>query len=95
MAKAPIEIRSLARAHTERALQVLAGIMDSTGSPESARVAAANSLLDRGWGKAVQALAGIDENEQLAPLVPVINLTIGPKPDPASKAGGGVPDQSD
>jgi hypothetical protein len=95
MAKAPVEIRSLARSHTERAIQVLAGIMDSSSAPESARVAAANSILDRGWGKAVQAVAGIDENEQLTPLVPTINLTIGPKPEPASEAGGGVPDQSD
>ena len=51
MAKAPIEIRSLARAHTERAIQTLAGVMDATDAPHSARVAAASALLDRGWGK--------------------------------------------
>ena|SRR5215211_5999469 len=54
MAKAPLEIRSLARQHTARAIEVLAGIMNQSESADSARVAAANSLLDRGWGKAEQ-----------------------------------------
>ena len=54
MAKTPTEIRSLARAHTEGALKILAGIMNKTDAPEAARVAAAKELLDRGWGKSVQ-----------------------------------------
>lgn len=54
MAKAPIEIRSLARKHTESALRVLSAIMNKENAPESARVAAAQALLDRGWGKATQ-----------------------------------------
>jgi len=53
MAKAPSEIRSLARSYTEMAIQTLAGIAQN-GEGESARVAAANALLDRGWGKPVQ-----------------------------------------
>jgi hypothetical protein len=61
MAKAPTEIKSLARAHTGAALNVLAGIMNKTDAPESARVAAANSLLDRGWGKATQPISGDDD----------------------------------
>lgn len=52
MAKAKTEIRSLARSHTETALKVLAGIMNEATAPHAARVSAANSLLDRGWGKA-------------------------------------------
>lgn len=40
--------------HTEKALQTLAGIMASDEAPPAARVAAANSLLDRGWGRAEQ-----------------------------------------
>lgn len=51
MAKAPTEIRSLARQHTKSALKVLAGIMNESEAPHSARVAAATALLDRGWGK--------------------------------------------
>ena len=54
MAKAATEIRSLARSHTDSALKTLVGIMNKTDAPEAARVAAANSVLDRGWGKAVQ-----------------------------------------
>lgn len=60
MAKAPIDIRSLARAHTERALQTLAGIMDQPKAPYAARVAASEALLNRGWGKPAQAQAGPD-----------------------------------
>ncbi len=63
MAKTPLEIKSLARAHTEKALKVLAGIMNAVEAPHSARVAAANSLLDRGWGKAEATLtAEINHN---------------------------------
>jgi hypothetical protein len=54
MAKTPTEIRSLARSHTEKALNVLVGIMEQPDAPPAARVAAVNSLLDRGWGKPVQ-----------------------------------------
>jgi hypothetical protein len=54
MAKTPAEIKSLARAHTAKAVNTLVGIMNKPTAPEAARVAAANSILDRGWGKAVQ-----------------------------------------
>jgi hypothetical protein len=37
--------------------------MNQSSAPESARVAAANSLLDRGWGKAPQAIIGGDEED--------------------------------
>jgi len=54
MAKTLTDIRSLARAHTETAINVLAGIMQQADAPPAARVAAVNSLLDRGWGKPPQ-----------------------------------------
>lgn len=54
MAKTPTEIRSLARGHTESAINCLAGIMNKESAPESARISAATALLDRGWGKAPQ-----------------------------------------
>ena len=62
MAKTPTEIKSLARKHTESALKVRAGIMNEPEAPAAARVAAANSLLDRGWGKATQPIAGDEES---------------------------------
>ncbi len=58
MAKASTDIRSLARSHTETAVNTLAGIMREKGAPHAARVSAAQALLDRGWGKAVQAISG-------------------------------------
>ena len=56
MAKAVTEIRSLARSHTRTALNVLVGVMRSKDATAAARVAAANAILDRGWGKAPQAV---------------------------------------
>lgn len=56
MAKAPLEIKSLARQYTTKALQVLADIVVQPNAPPAARVAAAQALLDRGWGKAAQAI---------------------------------------
>ena len=56
MAKASAEIRSLARAHTPKAINTLVGIMNEKKAPSAARVAAANSILDRGWGKAATVL---------------------------------------
>ena len=54
MAKAPLEIRSLARQHTELAIRTLVQVAASKKAPESSRVAAASALLDRGWGKPKQ-----------------------------------------
>ena len=57
MPGAPTDVRSLARSWTDQALQTLAGIARE-GKNESARVAAAIALLDRGWGRAPQAHTG-------------------------------------
>jgi hypothetical protein len=54
--KTVTEIRSLARSHTRSAINVLVGVMRSKGATHAARVSAANAILDRGWGKAAQAL---------------------------------------
>lgn len=58
MAKATTDIRSLARSHTDTAINTLKGIMQQKTAPAAARVAAATALLDRGWGKAPQAITG-------------------------------------
>lgn len=64
MTKSLTEIRSLARSYTEMAIQSLAGIAQN-GESESARVAAAQALLDRGWGKPTQPISGDDESGPL------------------------------
>src|SRR5262245_40343528 len=51
MAKTPLEIASLARMHTKKAVRTLAAIMNEPRAPYAARVAAAEALLARGWGK--------------------------------------------
>jgi hypothetical protein len=56
MSRTVTEIRSLARSHTRTALRVLVGVMRSKDATAAARVSAANAILDRGWGKAPQAI---------------------------------------
>ncbi len=70
MAKATVEIRSLARSHSDTAIRTLAAIMTKEDAPESARVAAANAILDRGWGKPAQAIIGGDGD---APAISMIH----------------------
>ena len=62
MAKAPADLRSLARAHTELGIQTLAGIARNSTS-DTARVSAAQALLDRGWGKPAQPHTGEDDKD--------------------------------
>jgi hypothetical protein len=54
--KALIEVQALAREHSPTAIATLAKIMEDDEVPPAARVAAANSILDRAWGKPPQAL---------------------------------------
>ena len=62
MTKAPADLRSLARAHTELGIQTLAGIARNSTS-DTARVQAVGMLLDRGWGKAPQPHTGEDDKD--------------------------------
>jgi hypothetical protein len=74
MAKVPTEIKSLARSYTELAIQTLAGITQN-GTSESARVAAASILLDRGWGKAEQRIES-DTTIRYVADVPAVSETV-------------------
>jgi hypothetical protein len=56
MAKLPTDIRTMARAHTETALRVLAKIVTAEDAPHSARVTAAIYLINRGWGQPAQTI---------------------------------------
>jgi hypothetical protein len=59
MAKAPVEIRSLARKHTDEAIEKLVYWMRSDNAKASP--AACSALLDRGWGKPSQPVDGDGE----------------------------------
>ena len=56
------EVRDLAREQTEESMKALVSIRDDTKAPPAARVSAANSLLDRGWGRTTQVISGDTEN---------------------------------
>lgn len=90
MAKAPSLIKSLARAHTETALKVLAGIMNQSDAPPAARVAAASTLLDRGWGKPTQPIAGDDDADPVR-LETIRRVIVDPNADTGHLDSSGVP----
>ena len=45
------DVRELCRDHSLDAVKALVQVVNSETTPPAARVAAANSILDRGWGK--------------------------------------------
>jgi hypothetical protein len=51
------EVETLARVHTAEALETFVQLMRN-GSPDAVRAAAANALLNRGWGIPRQAIDG-------------------------------------
>jgi hypothetical protein len=59
--KAAAQIKALARKHSKAAIKTLAAIMNQADGPATARVSAAQALLDRGWGKAMQPIAGDED----------------------------------
>lgn len=50
------ELRKLAQPYGKRSLQVLSEIMEDVEMQPAARVSAAKELLDRGYGKSMQAI---------------------------------------
>ena len=83
--RAAHRIQELARKHTIEALDVLVQIMLNEKAPPNARVAAANTLLDRAYGKPPQFNTGDTGNfrkaidmtdDELAAIVAKARLTI-------------------
>jgi hypothetical protein len=56
--KGVAEVIELARAETVENIRTLAEIRSDRGAPHAARVTAAQTLLDRGWGKPTQPVDG-------------------------------------
>lgn len=75
--KTAAQIKALARRHTRAAIKALAGIMNQTDGPATARVSAAQALLDRGWGKASQPIVG--EEDGLAVLARIERVIVDPQ----------------
>lgn len=53
-------VREIARKHTEAAISALVEIV-ANGKPDRARVAAAEAILDRGYGRPTQPIEGGDQ----------------------------------
>ena len=68
------EVETLARVHTTEALETLVDLMRN-GAPDAVRVAAANALLNRGWGLPRQS---VEEELTIKPvhLKPVSRMSI-------------------
>ena len=62
-----IDIQALARTYTDVAVAALVEVC-STSRNDSARIAAANSLIDRGYGKAVQHVDAVVESNNTTTL---------------------------
>src|SRR5262245_39803414 len=58
--QASLEVRALARDHTAEALQTIVEIMRH-GRSDAVRLAAAEAILDRGWGRPTQAITGPED----------------------------------
>jgi hypothetical protein len=54
------KVRRLARQHTVEAIEILVDVARNAKKHPPARVTAAIAILDRGWGKPTQAVAGED-----------------------------------
>lgn len=70
--KATATLKELAREYTPQALEALVKVMIH-GESEAARVAAANAVLDRGYGKPSTVLAGDEEG---GPVKHVVKITL-------------------
>ena len=66
--KTPPELRSLCRSYTEEAIRTIAGVM-TAGQQEASRLRAAEVLLDRGWGKAVQTHASDPDGPLIVEII--------------------------
>ncbi len=89
-------VRELAKQYTAEAIEKLVQIMRDEDAPSSAQGAAANALLDRGWGKPDQSvnidsgnslLSILDELEQRSDLKRIEGETIDAEPQPNGELG--------
>jgi len=94
--RAAAEIKALAKKHSKAAIKVLAAIMNQADGPATARVSAAQALLDRGWGKAAQPVAG--EDGGLPVMAKIERVIVDPASESKSKqnsSGGEIAQPED
>lgn len=101
--KAEIDLRALARTYTKEALDTLLKVMRA-GDKDSARVAAAVAVLDRGYGKPAQTVdvttrRAVDEvpEDLVDAAIERLAASLGPaasSSDAGTTAGAGGPEQA-
>jgi len=64
-----LDVKALAGASVKQAIDVLSTILGAEAAPLSVRIMAAREILDRGCGKAPQALTGPDGSSPLSIVV--------------------------
>jgi hypothetical protein len=87
--RAAAEIKALAKKHSKAAIKVLAAIMNQADGPATARVSAAQALLDRGWGKAAQPVAGEDGGLPMLGKIERVIVDPGADADKEQSSSGG------
>lgn len=95
VSKAKLDIAERAKTHGDAALRTLASIMADADAPHSARVSAANAILDRGYGKPPQALDHSSSDGTMTPQPSTIIIEAAPFDDdsdnpPAAEAGAAL-----
>jgi hypothetical protein len=75
VSKAKRELADMAKDHADSALNVLKSIMENDQEPASARVSAANAIIDRGYGKPPQALQHTSPDGTMTPPPTAILLS--------------------
>jgi hypothetical protein len=63
--KATASIRNAAREYTDEALSTLVKVMADDSAPHAAKVSAANSVLDRGFGKPSTVISGDEDGGEV------------------------------
>ncbi|WP_288950455.1 hypothetical protein [uncultured Paracoccus sp.] len=81
-------ITELAQSYGEDALRTLAEVMRDSEAPHSARVAASNALLDRGYGKPMQAVDHTSSDGSMAPVAGFDIKVVSAPPSDADAASG-------
>ena len=89
-------VRELAKQYTEAAIECLAEVMQDKTAPHSARVAAAEALLARGWGKPQQAIEMAVEHSPPMPMpdLAVIWLRAGAQVNQSEERESSEPDMN-
>lgn len=81
-------LTELAQAHAESAIATLAEVMMDGEAPHSARIAASNALLDRGYGRPQQAVDHTSSDGSMAPITGFdIRVASAPASDADEAAG--------